>query len=436
MLHENQYYYLPTGLELMRAADGRPSFQMLQMRYTGTALVGDQGDREFFNVVQIGVERLPLEAAKLAALRAALGRRASLDPLPISNLEAYLVMPLADDAGRHQRIGRPTGMEGDGQDKKNTWTKRHFTVRMGPNEAGLLWDGVEDGQLSFSIGYAYYADVVNDVVGSFNVSGDSASVASLEEALAESFATDSTASPHVVLAGTIPIDLDPDAWPDMCRRIDLNDGAPPAWAFLEVRCYDFANALRPDLAMKSVEIEATGVTGNKVSLKPIRFMAARAAAHTRQVRFPYAIDLRKPYRYRVTEYNEDGTRNAGTWTTAKDWTSLLDLTTRPDELPYTEHRIEVEADTAAYRADSIDQLQIDLLYVRDGQPQREKISWDLTKVSSLPLQMRRFFVDRETSVRYILSTKGKNGAYNLGPLPVGTDNYLHLRPRPKNASQE
>jgi len=350
MVHPNQYYYLPAGLELMKDKDGRPGFQMLQMRYTGTALIGDQGDRGFFNIVQIGVERLPLDNSKLAALRAELGRGVSLDPLPISNLEAYLVMPLADGEGRHQRIGRSSGMEGNARERKNTWTNRRFTVRMGPQEAALLWDGIEKGQLSFSIGYAYYAEVVDDVAGSYQVSGDSASVTAIDELLAESVAMDSTASSHVVLAGTIPIDLDPDAWPDMCRRIDLNEGAPPAWAFLEVRCYDFANDLRPDLAMKSVEIEATGVKGNKVRIKPIRFMTARPAEYTRQVRFPYAIDLAYPYRYRVTEYDEEGQDQSGSWETASDWASLLDLTTRPEELPYSEHTIEVEVDTAAYRA--------------------------------------------------------------------------------------
>jgi hypothetical protein len=436
MKRSNHHYYLPGELVLGREENGRPKFQMLQMRYTGTALLGNQGGRGFINVVQIGVERKPISSKELQAIRKALGRGATLDPLPIANLEAHLVMPLADNDGRYQRIGRSAGLEGDRKKRSSIWTEKHFTVRLGPNEAELLWDEIEKGSIVFSIGYAYYADAVDVLAGDYEIEGDSASVAGLDELLKEFTALDSTSSPQVVRAGAIPIDLDAKKWPDMCRRIDLNGEVPPAWAFLEVRCYDFANALRPDLAMKSVEIEATGITGNNIRLKPIRFMTARAEEHTRQVRFPYAIDLAHPYRYRVVEYDEEGTDQAGSWQTATDWAGLLDLTTAPENLPYNEHSIEVEADTAAYRAVGYESLEIHLLFVRDGHPHREKIGWELTKVSSAPLQLRRFFVDRETSVRYVLITTGKDGASTTGPLHVGTDNYLHLRPRPKNGIQD
>ncbi|TXF90270.1 hypothetical protein FUA23_07055 [Neolewinella aurantiaca] len=423
------HYYLPGELKLAREENGRPQFQLLQMRYTGTALIGNQGDRGFVNLVQIGVERKPVSSQELQEIRKQLGRGTTLSPLPIANLEAHLVMPLADNDGHYQRIGQPAGLENGDNATGNVWTEKYFTVRLGPHEAELLWDEVEDGNLTFSIGYAFYADAVDDRAGGYDLEGDSASVAVMDDLLRELTLLDSTSAPRVVRTGTIPLDLDVNKWPDMSRKIDLNDGAPPAWAFLEVRCYDFANELRPDLAMKSIEIEATGITGANIRLKPIRFMTARPEEHTRQVRFPYAIDLTHPFRYRVVEYNLEGTDKAGDWQTAPDWASLLDLTTAPDELPYTEHSMEVEADTSAYRAAGADLLEVHLLYQRDGKPRREKISWDLASADSAPLQMRRFFADRETVVRYVLISTGKTGVGRIGPLPVGTDKYLHLRPR-------
>lgn len=425
----NHYYFLPGVLELAREGNGRPKFQMLQMRYTGTALIGDQGDREFINLVQVGIERKPITAATLKAIRSTLGRGASLDPLPVTGLEANLVLPLADQDGRYQRIGRTTGLEAPDGSNRSNWTKKTFTVRLGTHEGALLWDLIEKGRSGFSISYAYYADVVDDFAADYRMEGDSATVAEVQELLTESAVFDSVSTVHAVRSGAIPVHLDTQKFPDLLQRLDLNKGAPPAWAFLEVRCYDFGNQLRPDLAMKSIEVEATGVTGNKIRLKPIRFMGGRSQKTVHHVRFPYVIDLAHPYKYRVTEYTEEGDARSGSWKTSQSWTGLLDLTTPPDQIPYTEETVEIETDTAAWRMAGVTQVELQLIYQRDGRIQREKVSWDLTKVSGAPLQIRRFFVDRETEVRYLLLSKGGKGKHNIPITTLASDRYLHLRPR-------
>ncbi len=436
LAQQNRYYYLPGNLSLGREEDGRPRFQLLQMRYTGTGLVGDQGKREFFNLVQIGVEREAVTSEQLRTIRQSLGPATTLDPLPVSSVEASLLLPLGDNDGRYQQLGRPTGGESDGESRGGDWTRRFFTVRLDPHEAELLWDQVEDGHLGFSIAYAYYANMVDDTAGDFRVSGDSITRADLEETMAEIMEQDSTASPHAIRAGSVALSLDTGKWPDLCRRIDLNEGATPAWAFLELRCYDFTNHLRPDLAMKTVELSATGVTGGPVTLRPIRFLAARPEEFTRQVRFPYAIDLRHPYRYRVVEYTEEGEARPGNWQTATDWVGLLDLTTSPESIPYTEHGIEVEADTAAFRAAGVDRIELSLLYRRDGKGQQETITWDLSGAEEPPWQLRRFFADKNALVQHVLVTTSGTEEFRVGPLPVGPDQYLYLRPTPTTAGQE
>ena len=428
VVREHRFYYLPGALSLGREGDGRPRFQLLQMRYTGTGLVGDQGAKAFFNVVQLGVERDPVSSEQLRAIREALGPEANLDPLPISSVEAVLVMPLGTNDGRYRRIGRTAGGESEGDPGGGDWTQRYFTVRLDPHEAELLWDQVEAGHLGFSVAYAYYADLVDDTAGEVEVSGDSASRAELDESLAELTRQDSTASPHAIRTGNVPLSLDIAAWPDLCRRIDLNEGAPPAWAFLELRCYDFANQLRPDLAMKTVELSATGVTGAPINLRPIRFLAARPEEHTRQVRFPYAIDLGQPYRYRVVEYTLEGEARPGNWQTAGDWVGLLDLTTPPEQIPYSEHAIEIEADTAAFRAAGVERVDLHLLYRRDGIAQRESVSWDLAAGTGSPWQFRRFYADKNAAVAHVLVTTSGGAESRVGPLPVGPDQYLFLRP--------
>ena len=428
-----QFYYLPGKLALAHEQSGRPKFQLVQLRYTGTALQGDQGDRGFFNLVQVGIERQPVTSAELTAIRNQLGPRANLDPLPVSSMEAFLLMPQAEDGGRYLRVGGTKGLSGQPKSGQKVWTETWFTARLGPREAELLWDGIEGGQLAFSIGYTVYASIVDDLAGEYRLAADSSARAELGELLEDFVAPDSVAAPHAVRAGSIPVELDAERWPDLSRRIDLNEGASPAWAFLEVRCYDFANALRPDLAMKTVEIEATGVTGDPVRLKPLRFLSSRPSVHTQEVRFPYAVDLTKPYRYRTVDYDVEGDRHAEEWTRAEKWAGLLDLTTPPEAIPYREHEIEVELDTAAFRQESVANVEVDLLYTRDGRPQREKMRWDLTKVSSATLQLRRFFADKESAVSYVLTVRSGSDAAGRSypPRPVGSDQYLHLRPRPR-----
>lgn len=429
--NSRHHYYLPGKMELATEANGRPRFKLLQMRYTGTAMVGDQGEKELMSVVQVGITRRVVTATDLAAVRRALGRgAASLDPLPISGLEAHLVLPVRNAAGRPQRLGRAAELTGSGD-----WESRYFTVRLEADESQLLRDVLERREGGFSISYAYHAEAVNGMGLSYELVGDSAAVAGLEDEFESLAEADSTAEDHVVFAEAMPVDIDLVAWPGLVEQLDLNTQAPPAWAYLEVRCYDFTTGLRPELGMKTVEVEATGVGGGKVTLKPIRFLAGKRGQTVRQARFRYAVDIREPYRYRVTEWSAEGERKTGPWQTASGWAGLIDVTTPPEEVPYTEHTVEIEVDTAAYRRAGAKNLTVSLLFTRDNVPHREKIDYDLTKVSGMPLQLRRFFADKKTDVRYLLQVENAKGWATHSPLPVGTDNYLHLRPRPENSRE-
>jgi hypothetical protein len=412
---------------LAREKDDRPRFQLLQMRYTGTALTGQQGEGGFFNLVQIAVVRPEAGSERLHRVRQKLGGRGTvLDPMPMAGLEAFLVMPMGKSDGRYQRIGSSAGWE-----ESRTaadWTERTFTVRLAPHEAQLLWDQVATGHLGLSISYAYFANVVGDVAGSYEVRGDSASVNEITEWLNELTELDSIATPYALKAGAVPLSIDVDRWPELLKKIDLNDGAPPTWAFLEVRCYDFANALRPDLAMKKVEVEATGVDGRPVRIPPIRFLAGATGDPVRQVRFPYAVDITQPYRLRVTEYTSEGEARAGRWTDRADWTGLLDLTTPPAELPYQPHLVEVEVDTAAFRAAAVQRFALQVHFARDGRPHRETLAWESLPTGADLLRQLDFYADRDAVVHYLLTWQTPQGNFRSPPRRLGQDGYLYLKP--------
>jgi hypothetical protein len=138
-----------------------------------------------------------------------------------------------------------------------------------------------------------------------------------------------------VRAGAVAIEVDAGRWPDIVRRIDNGASAPPGYAFLDVYCYDFNNELRPDLYEKDVEIDAEGVAGRRARLFAI-FQKDAPDVYTRTLRFPVAVRLDRPYRYRVVEIAPDGTLKEGVWRVRESWAAHLDVTgeaAAPPETP-------------------------------------------------------------------------------------------------------
>src|SRR5687768_9495635 len=93
--NRNLFYYAPGNLTLAQEQNGKPRFQLLEMRYTGTSATGNQGEKRFANVVQFTVQ---MEEASREALQQARqqlgGSRVDLRPLPIRDVEAFVVAPV------------------------------------------------------------------------------------------------------------------------------------------------------------------------------------------------------------------------------------------------------------------------------------------------------------------------------------------------------
>ncbi len=130
----------------------------------------------------------------------------------------------------------------------------------------------------------------------------------------------------LVRASAFPIGVDAARWPSLIQQIDLNERVPPGYPALEVFCYDFRDGLRDDLYAKQVELVAEGVAGGVVRRTAL-FSRTQRDMYATNVRFPFAVRLDRPYRYRVTEILDDGLRVAGAWRVGAPWIELLDLTT-------------------------------------------------------------------------------------------------------------
>ncbi len=95
--------------------------------------------------------------------------------------------------------------------------------------------------------------------------------------------------------------VDAKQFPRIVQRIDINDSAPPGYAALDIYCYDFNQGDEASpLYEKQIEIDAAE------HHRPTRavegaFSRAHPDLFARSLRFPVAVRLDKPYRFRVLE---------------------------------------------------------------------------------------------------------------------------------------
>lgn len=423
---DNQFYYAPGGLSMVKDSEGKPDFKLIQMRYTGTMATGNQGEVRFMNIVQFKVAMEHNSKAELDALKVKLGRQATISPLPLHNIEAYLVAPFE---GKYVRIGNSGSLQAQGSSGNTStssfWTERTYTLRLDNHEAQLLWDMVENGNIALSVAYSYYADMIGEFDSEAHVGGRN-SLESIDMALEEITKADSVPSLQLVRAEAFNIHVDVQKYPDVLVKNDLNEGVPPSYPALEVMCFDFTEDLRPDLAMKTIEFEAVGVDGSLVQLRSEKFFDNNPDQHTRQIRFPYAVNMRKAFRYRVKEYSKDGEQTDSGWITKESWTGGLDITSRAENIQFHKRTIEIEFDPASLSDEEVESLAVLIEYTYQKTLRSDRI---IFTDASLPIAIRTVLCDKNSVISY-----KPEWVYVSGEKVAGlkntftTDNYAYILP--------
>ncbi|HZI89951.1 MAG TPA: hypothetical protein VFD83_05835, partial [Candidatus Polarisedimenticolia bacterium] len=322
----NRFYYAPAEIAVVTKPDGAPDFHFLETRYTGSAVARDRGMILHKSLLSFTV-RLPHPPAAEVS-RAARELGGDLRPYPVKRIATALVYAVI--GGDTTSI--PAGRFEAGDAEGGTFTERVYTVGLDSLTAQAFRAALEKDQVSMSLGYAFLGDARASDAGAGELTGSPEIVEGLKQALAESHpATADTVRTHVIRAGAIEIGLDVKRFPDLVRRVDLNDQAPPGYAALDVYCYDFNNELRPDLAEKRVEIEAESVSGKRVKLET-GFLRDQTDLYSASVRFPVAVRLDRPFRYRTREVKLDGMEKHSVWRERQSWTEILDVTTPAREV--------------------------------------------------------------------------------------------------------
>jgi hypothetical protein len=331
------YYYAPLRLELLSESDGRPVMRLLQARYLGTGSAGDRGTAFHRSVLsfQVGLVEPPPELRREVRRLLGAGRRSPVElrPVPVDRLETALVFaPVGEvegDAGAERLM--PAGdLEAEGEEGRSSrdgfWRQRRFALRLDPPTAQLVVEALGRGQGLFSLGYALFARGIDGRADLDALTGSARLVTELRRRLEQHrSAGEGTESAHLILSGAASMAVDLERWPGILHRVDLNERTPPGYAALEIYCFDFRDRLRPEVALKRVEIEARGVDGGTVR-REATFEAAAPELTLHSLRFPFAVRLDRPYRYRVVEVGLDGRTAAGPWRTRDSWEPLLVVT--------------------------------------------------------------------------------------------------------------
>lgn len=327
---ESRFYYLPGPLELA-TRDGRPAMLFLLTRYTGSRLTGDQGEASIFAHLSFDVKQRPVRKAILDGARRILTSEGISKPdlrlLPIRRTEAQVIYaPLAG--------GRPDTLEAGafetGRPGSGTLQERRYSLRLDPASAEALWKMFESERTLVSFSYAY---VAAGVIGSGNEVETEGSIESAGSFEAPTGAGDAEGeSLRTVRADAFEVLVDPDQDADLIRVVDMNADRPlqPNHGVLDVRCYDFRNDLRPDLAMKIVELEGRAANG-RTARDMVIFRSAKPDEAVHRVRFPFAVRLDAPLRYRVREIAADGEERDLGWE-ERSWVGVLDVTTPLERL--------------------------------------------------------------------------------------------------------
>lgn len=326
---------------IARDADGKPDFMFIRSRYTGTKLGSDQGSRRFRSILRFRIVMDRLRMPAIQQLKLSLNSQNSaikLQPLPIKYLKTVLVYQsaLPDDSPAANQLpeGYVSALSNQGYSDDSTfWSEREYMLRLDDYTSQIFWTALQKEGVVLSVGYAFYAEGIDSAESTIQLSGAPEFVTSMHEnfqSMPDSSHRYSEISTQLVKADAFEVLVDTQKWPDLLKQIDINEGIPPDYAALDVYCYDFNNRLRPDLYAKQVEIEATAVGGRKVGLKVI-FHRSQPDLYAQNIRFPYAVRLDRPYRYRIVEIKDDEAPLKSPWIEGISWADLLDVTTHTDE---------------------------------------------------------------------------------------------------------
>lgn len=407
---KNNYYYAPLNLKLKVDKQGKPSFQFLKMVYTGSKCYSDQGEKHFTNIVTFTVEMEQYPTSTIKSIAKKL-KTTSLKPLPISNIESQLIFPMLTEGleVENLNLGEKRSLEAVNKESLSTnktfWLTRTFTVRLDNKSANLLSNQLIDSQLALGFNYSFYADMKLKNTSEMELTGSKEVVDAMNRSL------DSVADINktvIVKSNTFQINIDLNSFPEVVKTIDLNEGIPPTYPAVEIKCYDFTENLRPDLYLKKVEISAKSVDGKKEVIAETKFYKKHKDLYTQYIHFPYAIDMESPMKYRVTDINSKGEQHISTWKNKEECSDLIDVSTPIKDINFYEYKFEVNLDEAIFKNSAIETVIMEITYLLNKEIQSEELVFKNS--DEFFIKNSLFYYDKNTLISFQLIKKINDGS--------------------------
>lgn len=423
----NVYYFMPGKLRLATEADGKPKFMLIASRYTGTSVYGDAGEKKFRNILQFGISMEQTSIETLQKIKNQLGgNQISLFTMPIKNIETMVLLPSAS-GNEVQKIGKNGAFtSGNGEDNQGGyWKERMYSIHLENYEAELVTKILQEGKLLLSFSYAFIGNAIRGTKIIKKVSSPRQVFQSVPTESIQVIKADTVITTLPLRSETISIDVDASKW-NFIRKIDINDNVPPAYSVLEARCYDFTNQLRPDLAVKVLDIEATGLNDVMVSLPSIKFLSSQPSVNTISASFPYAVKLTKPLRYRISEYKKNGERIKLDWITKENWIDIIDITTPIDSLKFQTKSIDVEATLDLFQDTEISNIEAVFYYKNEGKDNQSSVSFN--KENDLLLKTVSFVADTNSQILVKITVNGTEKTFETETIGI-KENYLLINPK-------
>ncbi len=377
---ERLYYFEPGPLSLLRDNQGQADLSLAMMRYTGTACTDDQGEKSYLNILNFTLQMEAPDLGRIKRAKALLsrqGKEVEIMPIPIRYLKTYVLLPMKSYYAHKRVLSEGVGEEIDEEDGR-LWERKSFTFRLSNTEAQLFLDQIKNERTKISVGYGFYADAVPGDQAEMQVSGDVESLKEIkqlndwEQVLEE----DTPLASRLVYSNTFSLDIDGEEIEDLITQLDINQGLPPVYPALEVRCYDFKENLRSDLALKRVEIKATGVGGKSIDPINFQFRHRSPEIYAKNLHFPFAIRMDDKISYRVSTVALDGSRNEGEWKEQLLCEGPLDITTPAEENPVQRYEVAFEADKQVMKDDGVSSIQVMIAYTLNGEKHNQKLVLD------------------------------------------------------------
>jgi len=377
---ERLYYFEPGPLSLLRDDQGQADLSLTMMRYTGTACTDDQGEKSYLNILNFTLQMEAPDLGRIKRAKALLsrqGKEVEIMPIPIRYLKTYVLLPMKSYYAHKRVLAEGVGEEVE-EDKGALWERKSFTFRLTNSEAQLFLDQLKNERTKVSVGYGFYADAILGEEAELQVSGDVESLQDIKElnTWEEILEEDTTLTSRLVYSNTFSLNVNQEEFDELSQKIDINEGIPPAYPALEVRCYDFKENLRPDLALKRVEIKATGVGGKSIDPINFQFRHRSPEIYAKNLHFPFAIRMDEKITYRVSTVALDGSRNEGEWQEQQLCEGPLDITTPAEENPVQRYEVAFEADKQVMKDHGVSSIQVMIAYTLNGEKHNQKLVLD------------------------------------------------------------